>query len=53
MNTAINDVNADKAVKSVRYYNVAGCESNVPFNGLNIVVKTYADGTTSTAKVIK
>lgn len=53
VNTAINDVNADKAVKSVRYYNVAGCASDVPFNGLNIVVKTYADGTTSTAKVIK
>lgn len=51
--TAINDVNADKAVKSVRYYNVAGCQSNVPFKGLNIVVKTYTDGTTSSAKVIK
>lgn len=51
--SAVSDVNSSKTVKSVRYYNVAGIESNKPFDGMNIVVKTYTDGTTSTAKVIK
>ena len=50
---AVNDVNASKDVKSVRYYNIAGQESNKPFNGMNIVVSTYADGTTSVVKVVK
>ena len=51
--SAVSDVNAAKTVKSVRYFNVAGIESNKPFDGMNIVVKTYTDGTTSTVKVIK
>lgn len=49
----VNDVNANKAVTGVRYYNLAGMGSNKPFNGMNIVVTTYADGTTSTTKVVK
>lgn len=51
--TAVNDLNSAKAVSSVKYVNVAGAESNVPFDGVNIMVTTYADGTTQTAKVIK
>ena len=50
--TAITDVNS-KAVKSVKYVNIAGMESNVPFDGVNIVVTTYTDGTKAAAKVIK
>lgn len=50
--TGVNDLNA-KAVSSVRYINVAGMESTTPFQGVNLVVTTYTDGTTSTAKVIK
>ena len=42
-----------KTVNSVKYFNVAGMESNVPFEGVNIKVTTYNDGTTSTCKVIK
>ena len=44
---------AQKTVNNVKYYNVAGMESNVPFEGVNIMVTTYNDGTTSTSKVIK
>jgi hypothetical protein len=51
--TGIEQVNADKQVVSVRYINVAGQQSETPFDGMNIVVTTYTDGTTSTVKVIK
>ena len=44
---------SQKTVNNVKYYNVAGMESNVPFEGVNIQVTTYNDGTTSTCKVIK
>ena len=44
---------ATKTVNSVKYFNVAGMESNVPFEGVNIMVTTYNDGTTATSKVIK
>ena len=50
--TAVNGISA-KAVAGVKYYNLAGVESNKPFNGINIAVTTYTDGTTSTTKVIK
>lgn len=51
--TGIEQVVADKQVASTRYINVAGQESETPFSGVNIVVITYTDGTTSTVKVIK
>ena len=44
---------AQKTINNVKYYNVAGMESNMPFDGVNIKVTTYNDGTTSTCKVIK
>ena len=44
---------AQKTVKDVKFYNVAGMESNVPFEGVNIKVTTYNDGTVNTSKVIK
>ncbi len=44
---------AEKTINNVKYYNVAGMESNVPFDGVNIKVTTYNDGTTNTCKVIK
>ena len=46
-------MNADKAVAGMRYVNLQGMTSDVPFDGVNIVVTTYTDGTTSTAKVMK
>lgn|GEM_PF-1923729 len=50
--TGITDVNG-KAVKSVKYVNVAGVMSDVPFEGVNIVVTEYTDGSRSTSKMIK
>ena len=51
--TAVSDVDAAKAVKSVRYYNLAGQASAQPYEGLNIVRTTYTDGTSSVAKVMR
>lgn len=42
-----------KTIKSVRYYNMMGMESETPFEGINIVVTYYSDGTRSTAKVLR
>ena len=50
--TDVNEVNADKAVAGVRYFNMAGQEMQEA-NGMTIVVTTYTDGTTSAVKVIK
>ncbi len=51
--TAITSIDGEKTLSNVRYYNVAGVESNVPFNGMNIVVKTYNDGSSTTEKMIR
>lgn len=51
--TAVNDVKAAGEVLSVTYYNVAGVQSSKPFDGINIVVTRYTDGTASTAKVVR
>lgn len=50
--TGINDITS-KDVQSVRFVNVAGQMSDKPFEGMNIMVTTYTDGTITTAKVIK
>ena len=42
-----------KVVTGIKYYNVAGIESDVPFQGVNIEVTTYDDGSRSTRKIIK
>ena len=51
--TAVSDVRAAKAVQSVRYYNVAGQMSPLPFEGLNIKVTRYTDGTQSATKLVR
>ena len=50
--TELDEMNADKAVAGVRYFNMAGQEMQEA-NGVTIVVTTYTDGTTSAVKVIK
>ena len=50
--TAINDLATDKNVKSVKYVNVTGQTSDKPFDGVNIVVTKYNDGTQKTTKVM-
>ena len=51
--TAIENVNTTKQVANVKYVNLAGVESSTPFQGVNVVVKTYDDGTRSTSKIIR
>jgi hypothetical protein len=42
-----------REIATVRYINVAGKQSDSPFDGINIVVTTYTDGTTAVNKVIR
>ena len=53
--TSINtvDVAGNGEVKSVKYVNVAGMVSDVPFQGVNIVVTEYSDGSRSTSKMLR
>lgn len=51
--TGVNDVNCAKEVKGVSYFNMMGVESAQPFEGVNIMVTTYTDGTSSAAKVLR
>ena len=50
--TAIDQLNA-RQVAGVKYYNVAGVESDRPFKGVNIVVTRYSNGSMSTTKIVK
>ena len=50
---AVENINAGKAVAGVKYYNVAGQATDSAFEGVNIVVTTYADGTQNVVKVVK
>jgi hypothetical protein len=52
--TAIKTIEAGNGeVKSVKYVNVAGIVSDRPFEGMNIVVTEYTDGSRTTTKMIK
>ena len=50
--TGLTEMVGSKAIASQRFFNAAGQEMQEA-NGLTIVVTTYTDGTTSTAKVMK
>ena len=50
--TGLDELNGEKAVAGVRYFNMAGQEMTQA-NGLTIVVTTYTDGTTTATKVVK
>ncbi len=50
--TGIEEMNADKQVANVRYFNMAGQEMQQA-DGLTIMVTTYTDGTTNAVKVVK
>lgn len=49
----VEKVDADKKVANVRYVNLQGVESAVPFHGMNVKVTTYTDGSRSAEKVVK
>ncbi len=51
--TAVKNVIDAKQVVSVSYYNIMGMESETPFEGVNIVVTRYSDGSSSTYKVLR
>ncbi len=51
--TAVSEVRYVGEVVSRTYYNVQGMQSDQPFDGINIVVTRYSDGTTSTTKVVR
>ncbi len=52
--TAINDIDQCSApVASVRYVSATGLVGTEPFDGINIVVTTYTDGTVTTTKQTK
>ena len=51
--TAVSEVRYVGEVVSRTYYNVQGMQSDKPFDGINIVVTRYSDGTTSTTKVVR
>ena len=50
--TAICEVSSAKKAKAIRYYNTLGTESSHPFKGVNIMVTTHTDGTTTAVKVL-
>lgn len=51
--TSVAQVSTEKTVQSVRYYNLQGQQSATPFEGVNIKLTRYTDGTTSSQKVLK
>lgn len=55
MATSIETIGSDKVartLKSTRYYNMMGVESATPFEGVNIIVKEYSDGSRESSKAI-
>lgn len=51
--TAINTVEVGNGeIKSIKYVNVAGIVSDRPFQGVNIVVTEYTDGSRTTSKML-
>ena len=51
--TGISTVAGEKQAVSRTYYNIAGMESDKPFNGVNIVVTRYTDGSQATTKIMR
>ena len=55
--TGVDEVMANndafKIVATVEYYNATGMRSNTPFNGFNVVVTRYTDGSMSAKKIMK
>ena len=51
--TAVKEVVVTGEVVSRTYVNAQGMKSDKPFDGINIVITRYSDGTTSTTKVVR
>ncbi len=50
--TGIAEINAANVVSKI-YFNAQGVKSDKPFDGVNIVVTRYSDGSTRTTKVVR
>jgi len=50
--TSIHELNAISEVE-VTYVNAQGVKSNKPFDGVNIVITRYSDGSTKTTKMVR
>jgi len=51
---AVNELHMNNGeIESQTYYNALGMKSNRPFDGVNIIVTRYTDGTVTTTKVIR
>lgn len=50
--SAITITDVKKPVAKTTYYNIAGVASDKPFDGINIKVTTYTDGTHSATKIL-
>ena len=48
--TGVSTVGANRVAVGTQYINVAGVRSSQPWNGVNIVVTTFSDGTTTATK---
>lgn len=51
VSTSIDSLSFDSSIKSVKYYNVVGSESDKPFPGVNIVVKERMVWTIETSNI--
>lgn len=51
--TTVKEVVVPTDVVAVRYYNLMGIGSDRPFEGINIVVTTYSDGTRTSRKIMR
>ena len=51
--TAVKEVYTPRTVIGVHYYNLMGAKSDKPFDGINIVVTTYSDGSRSSKKILR
>ena len=51
--TGIADITFIKEIVGVTYVNAMGMKSATPFDGLNIVVTRYSDGTITSTKIFR
>ncbi|MBQ4007835.1 MAG: hypothetical protein II603_04785, partial [Muribaculaceae bacterium] len=51
--SSVEQPQTDKQVLSHTYYNLAGMASSKPFDGVNIMVTRYTDGTQTATKVLR
>ncbi|MBQ0115989.1 MAG: hypothetical protein KBT10_08990 [Bacteroidales bacterium] len=51
--TGIDTTSVARRVAAVKYVSTLGVTGDKPFDGINVVITTYTDGTTTTTKVVK